>query len=201
MKKIQYIIVAALLLLGFMNHVTAQQYYYADSNRVSRYGWNQGRSGIYSVGLGGTGVIGFGSLAPFYTGMGLALNISGEYRVQRFIGLGFETGVDVLRAPYSPPPVELPPPYRYVSLGIPLVLKCNVHILDAAGVPIADRLDVYAGLNVGAGPAFYTSPGGGVFGFVVAGPQIGLRYWFCRQAAVFGEFGWGATFANVGFSF
>ncbi|HWB64729.1 MAG TPA: hypothetical protein VG603_14535, partial [Chitinophagales bacterium] len=155
-------------------------------------GWNQDKTGIYSIGVGGAGVIALGPFPAYVTGSGLSVNVSGEYRVQRFIGVGFETGMDVFVGHY----------YRagyyyagYAAIGIPIAAKCNVHILEAANVPIANKLDVYAGLNLGGGPAFYTGPGGGVFGFLEVGPQFGVRYWFNPNVAVFGEFGWGATFA------
>jgi len=70
-------------------------------------------------------------------------------------------------------------------------------------VAIKDRLDVYAGLNLGGGPAIYTAPApyATVYGFIHVGPQFGIRYWLNHSIAIFGEFGWGATFANVGFTF
>jgi hypothetical protein len=159
-------------------------------------GWNQDRKGIYSIGVGGTQVINVGNGFSGLSGPGLSLNVSGEYKVHRFVGVGFETGLDLFFGPYYGPP---PPAYpRYVSIGIPVGVKANVHILEAAGVAIANKLDVYAGLNLGGGPAFYTVPSGYVYGFIHVGPQVGIRYWPNHNIAVFGEFGWGATFANVG---
>jgi hypothetical protein len=190
MKKIQQAILFVIVLLGFSFSTNAQ-------------GWNQDKKGIYSVGVGGTQVIAFGNGFAGLTGPGLSINVSGEYKVQRFVGLGFETGIDLFFGPYylyTPPP---PPRPRYVSLGFPLGLKVNVHILEAANVPIANKLDVYAGLNVGGGPGVYVAPApfGSVFGFIHVGPQVGIRYWPNHNIAVFGEFGWGATFANVGLTF
>ena len=159
-------------------------------------GWNQDRGGIYSIGVGGTNVIAIGNGYSHLSGAGLSMNVSGEYRVARFVGLGFETGMDLFFNPYYYAPRYQP---SNVQIGIPIGLKVNIHILEAARVAIADRLDVYAGLNLGGGPAFYTGgPGPNVYGFIEVGPQIGIRYWFNHNIAIFGEFGWGATFANIG---
>ncbi len=172
------------------------------TSRLSAQGWCQDRGSVYSVGVGGASAIALGPGYSGLTGPGLSVNVSGEYRVQRFVGVGFETGMDVFFWPY--------PNYNYpdhpeiardVAIGIPLAVKCNVHILEAANVPIASKLDVYAGLNFGAGPAFYTGTPSGAFGFLVVGPQVGIRYWLNRNIAIFGEFGYGATFSNIGFSF
>jgi hypothetical protein len=181
----------AILLVGLM-------FFYNTSNAQ---GWCQDRQGIYSVGAGGTSVIGLGPGYSGLTGPGLSVNISGEYRVQRFVGVGFETGMDVFMAPYYIYTGEPPYPRHYATIGIPLAIKCNVHILEAANLPIANRLDVYAGLNLGAGPAIYTGVPSGAFGFLEVGPQVGVRYWLNRGVAIFGEFGYGATFTNIGFTF
>ena len=187
MKTSQHIITSVLFLFVFIGQARAQ-------------GWNQDRVGVYSAGIGSTSIIAVGNGLVGETGGGLSVNISGEYKVQRFIGVGFETGVDVFFNHYYIYSDRLYP-HPYAAIGIPIGVKANVHILEAANVPIADVLDVYAGLNVGAGPALYTGPGGGAFGFIQAGPQIGIRYWITHGVGVFGEFGWGATFANIGFSF
>ena len=169
-------------------------------------GWNQDRSGVYSVGIGGTSVIALGNGPSYITGPGLSVNVSGEYRIQRFVGVGFETGLDVFPNYYYYYNGERNY-YSSASIGIPIGVKVNIHILEAANVPIANVLDVYAGLNVGGGPMFFTgarpTPGSGpfVYGFIQAGPQFGVRYWITHRLGVFGEFGWGATFANVGLSF
>ncbi|MDB5283506.1 MAG: hypothetical protein JWO06_2581 [Bacteroidota bacterium] len=174
-------------------------------NNYAQDQWTQGKSrGIYSVGLGGTQVIALGSGYHALSPIGLSINVSGEYKVYKFIGVGFETGMDVFFAGggYY---------YRYgygyygggvgAAIGIPIGAKANVHILDAiGGISIADKLDVYAGLNIGGGPAFSTN-GGPVYGFIHVGPQVGVRYWFNSSVAIFGEFGYGATFANAGVTF
>ncbi len=152
--------------------------------------WVQGKSGIYSAGIGGTQGIGLYRGYHAVSPVGLSLNFSGEYKVYEFIGLGFQTGLNFYFS-YGPA--------SYI--GIPIAIKANVHILDAiGGIAIADKLDVYGGLNLGGGPAFGTYQGAPVIGFLQVGPQVGARYWL-GKVAIFGEFGWGATFANVGVTF
>jgi hypothetical protein len=195
MKKI-----TAIVALTFMLSVTFIQKNYAQQDE-----WVHGHSkGIYSVGLGGTqGIAVYNGFST--TGdIGLSVNVSGEYKVWKFIGVGWQTGLDVLWAYgygygyYG---------YGYAGtggtafIGIPIMAKCNVHIMDAAKVKIANKLDVYAGLTVGGGPLIPTYTGGAVAGIVHVGPQAGVHYWFNDNIAIFGEVGWGATFVNGGVTF
>lgn len=187
MKKIIYAAVFALAI-------------FTTTNIKAQDNWTHGKKGIYSVGLGASQVI---FLGPNYyygrTGnIGLSLNVSGEYKVWDWIGAGFQTGLDFFWANYTYYG------YRYrggrAAIAIPIGGKVNAHIMDAAGLDIADKLDVYAGINIGGGPSFSTYPGGGASGFIYAGPQVGARYWI-GNIAIFGELGWGATIANVGVTF
>ena len=165
--------------------------------------WVQGKKGIYSVGVGGTQGINVGGGYYGYYGwgyygrssglslLGASINASGEYKVWNFIGVGWQTGINII--PWA----------GAVTIEIPLQAKCNIHILDAAKVSIADKLDVYGGLGFGAGPAILTAAGSGasVYGMIHVGPQVGVRYWVKNNLGVFGEFGWGATFINAGVTF
>lgn len=185
MKKI-YIL--ALLIMGVM----MQQKAFAQN-------WNHDRAGIYSIGLGGAQVIGVSRYGSSIANIGMSINASGEYRVHDWIGVGWQTGI-IFAWGYG---------YGYgyyygggrPAIGIPIGVKANFHILDCVGVDIAEDLDVYAGLNFGGGPSFSTYRGGGVGGFIHVGPQVGARYWFNDKVAIFGEFGYGATFANAGVTF
>ena len=198
MKKILCVLaLTAVFTLGFVKSNYAQDQ------------WYQGRSmGIYSIGIGGTDAINVGSNAlGSYSGLsspGMSINASGEYKVYKFIGVGWQTGIDLVFNRYNY--------YFYgagtnVSVGIPFIAKCNIHILDAVGgVSIADKLDVYAGLNFGGGPAITPAnknlgTSTSVNGFIQVGPTVGVRYWVVPKVAVFGEFGFGATFANAGVTF
>jgi len=171
--------------------------------------WYQGRSkGIYSIGFGGTQGILIGGAGGYTTSsispLGLTINASGEYKIWQFIGLGWQSGINIYppRTNYSYMGQSINP----VGIEIPFQVKCNVHIMDAAHVSIANKLDVYAGLDFGGGPTFYA--GGktvqyvgntsNVGGIIHVGPQVGVRYWFNSKIAIFGQFGWGNSFANAG---
>lgn len=170
--------------------------------QVKSQGWTQNRKDVYSVGVGVSQMI----FLPFKNyplnspgSMGMYINMSGEYKVHRIIGIGWQTGVSVfIRGNYYQTSDRLYT--NTVVVGVPIGFKLNVHILEATNVKVKDKLDLYAGFNAGAGPAFHSEPTGGVFPFIYFGPQIGVRYWV-KDIAFFGELGWGATIANIGFSF
>lgn len=169
---------------------------------LAAQGWNQGRKGIYSAGIG----IAQGIFIPVYNepghgpgAQGISFNIAGEYRAHRVLGLGWQTGLNIFtRGHYYDKQDDYY--YTETSVGIPMGFKLNVHILEAANAPIRNKLDVYAGFNVGGGPAFHRDPYA-TYGFFYAGPQVGVRYWIDNKIGVFGELGWGATIANFGISF
>jgi hypothetical protein len=166
-------------------------------------GWNQGRTGIYSAGIGSASAI----FIPVYdypgygwSSRGISFNISREYAVHRVVGIGWLTGLNV----FTPGRYYHENDDQYYSansVGIPMGFKLNVHILEAANARIKDDLDVYAGFNVGGGPSFHNDPYGGVYPFFFAGPQVGIRYWFTPNIGIFTELGWGATAFNMGVSF
>lgn len=183
-------ILLVVLMVGVGKTSSAQDWYKAK------------KVGIYSVGLGGTqGIVvgngGYYGTASSLSSLGLSINVSGEYRVHDYIGVGFESGINFLIARggyyYS----------GYTSLEIPFIAKANFHILEVTSVSIKDRLDVYAGLSFGGGPAFGlgSASGSGVVGVIHVGPQVGARYWINDRIGVFSEFGWGATFVNGGITF
>jgi hypothetical protein len=202
MKKILLAAILTIALNTVVTSLTAQQ----DE-------WYQGRTkGIYNIGFGGTQGILVGSANPYVTNggtystispLGITINASGEYKIWHFIGLGWQSGINIY-----PPRVT----YTYfngqtspVGIEIPFEIRADIHIMDAANVSIANKLDVYAGLGFGGGPAFYAGgvqySGTGaknVAGIIHVGPQVGVRYWFNSKIAIFGEFGWGTSFANAG---
>src|SRR5579859_342103 len=72
--------------------------------------WYQGRSaGIYSIGFGGTqGIIVGAPLGTFVTPigteraisfLGASINVAGEYRVWKFIGVGWQSGINIFPYP------------------------------------------------------------------------------------------------------
>lgn len=173
------------------------------TQNATAQGWIHDKKGMHSAGVGITQVV----FLPFHhyplnhrRSGGLSLNIAGEYKVHQFIGIGWQTGVNLfVYGQYYNKKDE-----RYYSstiVGLPIGFKMNVHILEAANARVKDKLDVYAGFNVGGGPSFHTNTVGPIVTpFVYGGPQVGVRYWF-KKVAVFGELGWGATIANTGVTF
>ena len=164
--------------------------------------WLHDKTGIYGVGLGGTQALVYGSGYHYLSRPGFAVNVGGEYKVFKYIGIGWQTGADFL---FHSATYQGNYPFTYDAIGVPVILKVNVHILSAIGnLDIADDLDFYAGINIGGGPGYVNNPystGSKLFGFFQAGATVGLRYWFTEKIAIFGEFGYGSTFANVGVSF
>lgn len=169
---------------------------------VKAQGWVQNKKSIYSVGMGLTQVM----FIPLHDyplnhkgSVGISVNVSGEYKAHRFIGVGWQTGISVFPSGrYYDKPNDIY--YNSTFVGIPFGFKVNFHILEAANVAIKDRLDVYAGLNLGGGPSFYNVQHIGIHGFIYGGAQVGIRYWV-KKIAVFAELGWGANIANIGITF
>jgi len=189
MKTIKQIIFTLILLLAANASVDAQ-------------GWIQDRRAMYSAGVGVSQVV-FLPARYYnisYRSQSFNMNIAGEYRAHRYIGLGWQTGLNIFtNGRYYSPSDNV---YYYSTIvGMPMGFKANFHILEATSASVKDKLDVYAGFNVGGGPAFHTGPEGGSYGFFYAGPQAGIRYWFDSRVAVFSEIGWGASIFNVGLTF
>ena len=169
---------------------------------VNAQGWIQNKNSIFSVGAGVTQVF----FIPFHDyplnhrgTIGMLVNVSGEYKAHRFISVGWQTGINVFPSGrYYDNLNDVY--YNSTIVGFPFGIKVNFHILEAANAGINDKLDVYAGLNVGGGPSFYSVRNIGMNGFLYGGAQVGIRYWV-KKVAVFGEIGWGANIANIGVTF
>lgn len=125
-------------------------------------------------------------------------NFQGEFGVHKYVGLGFTTGIGG-RGPVN---------RNYLGeLNIPVGLIANFHfyqlIADNASRNIhSDKLDIYAGINVGSGVAFTYYPDVvRAVPIVFGGVQAGIRYYFVPRVAVNGEIGFGKSIANIGFTF
>lgn len=190
MKTISKFILSTAFLIIFINTSQAQ-------------GWIQNKKGMYSAGIGAASAV----FIPVYNhpghgrySQGVSFNISGEYKVHRVLGIGWQTGINIFtQGNYYDKDADYY--YTTTSVGIPMGFKMNIHILEAANARVRDKLDVYAGFNVGGGPSFHGDPYGGVYPFFYVGPQAGIRYWVDNKLAIFGEFGWGATAVNFGITF
>ncbi len=190
MKTIKQLIILSVLIFPFSFSAKSQ-------------GWIQDRKAMYSAGIGASQNIFLPARYydfPSRNSLALNINISGEYKVHRLISIGWQTGLNYFSyGRYYSQSDNIY--YNTAVIGIPAGFEANVHILEATAAKVKDKLDVYAGFNIGGGPAFLTGPDRGVGGFIYAGPQAGARYWFSNKFAVFGEIGWGASVVNAGITF
>lgn len=175
---------------------------------------------IISLGIGGADMfhipMGYNSyLTNFYTPLTGEFYVQGEFAVHKYVGVGFTAGIGGtpggVRAGYA----GVYSGY-YPEFNIPIGAIANFHfyqlIADKTGKNIhADKLDIYAGLNLGSGIAIHT--GGyydnnfnyhnGAFNDILffAGFQAGARYYFTDKIGVYGEFGFSKSFINAGITF
>lgn len=93
------------------------------------------------------------------------------------------------------------------SINVPVGGFANFHfyqlIADKTGKDIhADKLDIYAGLNIGTGLGFWTGfPSDRANALIFGGPTVGINYYFKPKIAVTGEMGYGKTLFSAGISF
>ena len=198
MKKILCILSLTLLLAFSPNSAKAQAW--QKSTKVlalgigGSYFWHIG-NGYYSYGNIGY----YPSYGWRLTGQ---LNFQGEFGIHKYVGIGFTTGVGGSAGwKYS---------IYYNTNGEvnwPAGVIANFHffqlIADKTGKNIhADKLDVYAGVNVGSGiAAMFFSTGTKIVPIFFAGPQVGVRYYFSKRVGVNGEVGFGKSWVNAGFVF
>lgn len=166
------------------------------------------KGGTYvSIGLGGSHFLnispGNNYFAGVYSPITGQFSVQAEWGIHKYVGLGLTTGIGGgagigrfgLFTTAAP------------QMNIPIGIISNFHfyqlIADKTGKDIkADKLDVYAGLNLGTGVGLFF-PGTGVepTALVFAGPQVGVRYFFNDKMAVNGEVGYGKTWINAGLTF
>lgn len=154
---------------------------------------------------------------PFY-GM---LSVQGEFGVHKYVGVGFNIGVGACRnlngfSRYSALLGIYNEYSSFWSVSVPVAVVANFHfyqlIEDKTQKDIhADKLDLYAGANLGAGPAFAFPKKGRIddlgnplksdVGFVIfGGIQIGVKYYPKSKVGMFLEVGYGKTLINGGVS-
>lgn len=154
-----------------------------------------------SIGLGLSsyiGTFGKGGYSGYYGLDGFwysgTLSVQAEFGVHDYVGVGLVTGLGG-RA--------------FVGGGgllyVPVGVIANFHFLqliaDKKGVAVADKLDVYAGLNFGTGLGVSFPAGdGSVGGIIFAGPQVGVKYFFNSKIGVYGEVGYGKSVFEAGVS-
>lgn len=156
---------------------------------LSSYIGQFGKGGYY----GYSGGRGYYRAGFWYSG---TLSVQAEFGVHDYVGVGLVTGLGG-RA--------------YVGGGggvlyVPVGIIANFHFLqliaDKKGVAVADKLDVYAGLNFGTGLGVVRTKGVGsdVAGIIFAGPQVGVKYFFNSKIGVYGEVGYGKSVFEAGVS-
>ena len=133
----------------------------------------------------------------FYSPLTGQLNFQGEFGVHDYVGIGFTTGVGG-RAGYYRSYGYLGYYGSYGSAGeinVPVGILANFHfyqlIADKTGKDIhADKLDIYAGLNVGGGiAAVFYSTETRIVPIAFGGVQAGARYYFKDNIGVNVEVG------------
>ncbi len=158
---------------------------------------------LLSLGVGPAYYIHYGSsgyysryyYGGYYSRLSGVLSFQAEFGIHKYVGLGFSVGVGGSGG-YG---------YWDPELVVPATFLANCHfyqiIADKVSKDIhADKLDIYAGLNLGSGIGFF--PGNGdIYPLIVAGPQVGVRYYFKPGIAVHGEFGYGKTLFTAGLTF
>lgn len=132
----------------------------------------------------------------FLTGQ---LNLQGEFGVHDYVGVGFTTGIGG-RAGWGW--------YSNGEVNMPIGAIANFHfyqlIADKTGKDIhSDKLDVYAGVNIGSGFAAVFRPydNNRVIPIVWGGVQAGARYYFTDKFGVNLEVGYGKSIVNGGIVF
>lgn len=176
-----------------------------------------------SIGLGGANMLHFGTWdRNVYGYYGTAfspitgqLSVQGEFGVHKYVGVGFNVGIGGrARSSYVVGPYGVTG-WGYASeFNIPLGAIANFHFYQLiadktgkGGKMHSDKLDIYAGLNLGTGVAihpadpYYFGNTTQVSALFWVGPQVGINYFFTPKLGVKGEFGYGKTWVNAGLVF
>lgn len=134
------------------------------------------------------------------------VHVQMEWGIHQYVGLGFTAGLTGGRygwggwGPYGPG-------YGggYGVLSVPVGFIANFHfyqlIEDKTTRDIhGDKLDIYAGLNIGSGIGVAPTPGH-INALFFAGPQVGAKYYVTPTIGLGGEVGYGKSFINGGVTF
>ena len=205
MKKILSVILIALCLSSSFN--ARAQAFDRDTRTITL---SLGAADMFHIPLGYYFYNGF--YAPF-TG---ELSVEGNFAIHKYVSLGFTVGVGGRAGGYI---YYAGPNPRYAGyypeFNIPVGFIANFHfyqlIADKAsngGRLHADKLDIYAGLNVGSGIALHPTyvdqfgaSATAIDALFFIGPQVGVNYFFTDNIGINGELGWGKTLARVGVIF
>lgn len=175
-----------------------------------------------SIGLGGANMWHFGAWNRStygYYGTAFApitgqLSVQGEFAVHKYVGVGFNVGIGGRARSSFTYVYGVATGWGYPSeFNIPIGAVANFHFYQLIADKVkngsklhADKLDIYAGLNLGTGVAIH--PGDNYYfsstqisALFWAGPQVGINYFFNPKLGIKGEFGYGKTFVNAGLVF
>jgi len=142
------------------------------------------------------------------------LNFKMEFGVHDYVGVGFQTGIGGggplgVGVGWGRSGIWGGSYYSGYngSFNFPIAAYANFHfyqlIADKSGKDIhADKLDIYAGLNVGSGVGvLFFDNNTIVTPLVMFGPQVGARYFFTDKFGVNLELGYGKNIVNGGIVF
>jgi hypothetical protein len=197
MKKVVYTLTVMTVLFVTVHSAKAQA-------------WDKSTK-VLGIGIGAANLPHVYSNANNWTGWNAPLtgqfNFQGEFGIHDYVGIGFHTGVGG-RAGY----------YRGVGwarygsngeINAPIGIIANFHfyqlIADKTGKDIhSDKLDIYAGVNIGSGIAVqFFNNGNDIMPLAFGGVHAGVRYYFTDRFGVNGEIGtpYGRGFVNGGIVF
>ena len=131
------------------------------------------------------------------------INFQGEFGIHKYVGLGFTTGIGGRGGALNGYNGEI---------NAPIGMLVNFHfyqlIADKTDKNIhADKLDIYAGANIGSGIAatFYRNSNNPdalrIIPIAFGGLHAGIRYYFKPKVGVNAEIGFGKSLVNAGFVF
>jgi hypothetical protein len=150
------------------------------------------------------------------------VTLQGEFAVYKYVGVGFSAGFGGRAAggaAFVPGLGYVGTVYYsgyYAEFNMPIAVIANCHFYQIIADKIsngsklhADKLDIYAGINLGSGFAIHPGYTDAVTGekktaidaLAYGGLQAGARYYFKPKMAAFAEVGWGKTWINGGITF
>jgi hypothetical protein len=174
---------------------------------------------LITLSLGGADMFHIPAGYSYYTGFYAPITgqfaVEGEFAVQRYVGLGFNAGFGGRADNYG---YHVGPGGGYYGGGYGYRSEFNINagfianfhfyqlIADKSHKNIhADKLDIYAGLDVGGGVAVHPSDAyysnTNIDGLFYVGPHVGIHYFFNGVVGINGEFGFGKNIARVGVTF
>ncbi|HUM52532.1 MAG TPA: hypothetical protein PK431_11985 [Chitinophagales bacterium] len=156
---------------------------------MSSYLGNFGSGGFYRYGGYSYGGYAYGF---WYSG---TLSIQAEFGIHDYVGLGLVTGIGGRN-------------YRGGGgiLYVPVGIMANFHffqlIEDKTSKDIhGDKIDLYAGLNVGSGLAVsFPASSSTIGGMLFVGPQFGIKYYPKPKFGIYAEVGYGKSLLEAGIS-